>query len=59
LDGDQFVIAICDDCITEKLEEGIIAYTGNYMFNGQVIEEKVEKYKKIWRRNNNLSDLIN
>lgn len=32
LDGDMFVIALCDICIAQKLSEGTIEYVGNYMF---------------------------
>lgn len=58
LDGDMFVMAICDNCIRSRIENGVIAYTGNYMFSDKIIEEKIDKYKKIWRRNNNLDNLV-
>ena len=32
LDGDMYVIAICDDCAKKKIEEGALLYVGNYMF---------------------------
>lgn len=54
-DGDMFVIAICDDCIKEKKDSGSLAYIGSYMF---LNPEKLEKYRKIWRRFNNLDELI-
>ena len=56
-DGSKYVIGICDDCVTLKLNEGKLSFTGNYMFDDPSIDKEVEKYKKIWRRNNNLSKL--
>lgn len=32
LDGDMFVIAVCDDCIQTKLKEKKVIYVGNYMY---------------------------
>lgn len=57
-DGDMFVIAICDKCIKEKKDTGVLAYTGNYMFKGEVVQQDIDKYRKIWRRNNNLDELL-
>ncbi len=56
LDGDQFVIAVCDNCLLDKVEDGTIAYTGNCLGGDHI--NKLEKYKKIWRRSNNLDDLL-
>ncbi len=58
LDGDQFVIAVCDNCLLNKVEDGTIALTGNYMSHDDVMIERLEKYKKIWRRSNNLDTLL-
>ena len=56
-DGDMFVIAVCDKCITIKKEDGTIAYTGNYMgFDSEITQ--LDEYRKIWRRANNLDELI-
>lgn len=55
-DGDMFVISICDECIKEKKDSGVLAYTGNYMFKD--IQQDVDRYRKIWRRNNNLDNLL-
>lgn len=57
LDGDEFVIAVCDDCLSKKVEDGTIAFTSDYI-QPTFSKEKFEKYKKIWRRNNNLDDLL-
>ena len=58
-DGDKFVIAICDECVKIKLNDGSLAYMGNYMFgdSNEEVNSDIEKYKKIWRRNNNLDNL--
>lgn len=58
-DGGQFVIAVCDDCLLNKMEEGAIALTGDYISRSEIILERLEKYRIIWRRNNNLDNLIN
>ena len=56
-DGDQIIIAICDDCITKNLEDGTLLYFGNYMgWPGQ--KEDCEKSKKILRRRKNLDGLV-
>jgi hypothetical protein len=58
LDGNMYVIAICDQCVERKHQEGIIAYTGNYMFHDKKFdEEMVEESKKLWRRDQNLDKL--
>lgn len=58
-DGDQFVIAICDDCIKENLEDATILYWGNYMYsNTGFIYEEVEKSKQKYRRRKNLDDIV-
>ena len=58
-DGDQFIIAICDDCIKENLEDATILYYGNYMYNKEgFIEEEKEKSKQKYRRRKNLDGLV-
>lgn len=57
-DGDQFIIAICDDCINVNKEDGTLLYYDNYMNSGEVVEEEKEKSKKIYRRRNNLDGLV-
>jgi len=54
-DGEKFVIAICDDCTTNKLDSGTLAYVTNYMFfdDGSCKEKK----KLVWRRANNIKKL--
>jgi len=58
-DGDQIILAICDDCIKENLEDGTLLYYGNYMYpNENFIVEDVEKSKQKYRRRNNLDNLV-
>ena len=54
-DGDQFIIAICDQCIKDNLEDATLLYFGNYMI--RELNGEVEKSKKLFRRRNNLDDL--
>ncbi len=62
-DGDQFIIAICDDCIKENLQDATILYYDNYMYSNHYpphvgfIEEEREKSKKAYRRRKNLDNL--
>jgi hypothetical protein len=57
-DGDQFVIAICDDCIKENLADATLLYWGNYMYGGDYANDEIEKSKKKYRRRRNLDDII-
>ena len=57
-DGDQLVIAICDDCIKENLKDATILYYGNYMYGGDYANDEIEKSKKAYRRRKNLDKLI-
>ncbi len=57
-DGDQFVIAICDDCIKENLQDATLLYYGNYMFaTDGFVEQEREASKQRYRRRKNLDDL--
>jgi hypothetical protein len=57
-DGDQFVIAICDDCIKENLGDATLLYYGNYMYAREgYVEEEREKSKQKYRRRKNLDNL--
>ncbi len=55
-DGDKIIIAICDDCIKENLEDATILYYDNYMFPD--VEQDIENSKKRYRRRKNLDDLL-
>jgi hypothetical protein len=58
-DGDQFIIAICDDCISENLRDQTLLYYGNYMDpDNQFTKTEIEKSKKLYRRRKNLDELI-
>ena len=57
-DGDQFVIAICDDCIKENLGDATLLYYGNYMYGKEgFVYEEIEKSKQKYRRRKNLDNL--
>lgn len=57
-DGSLFIIAICDKCLTDKKECGVIAYVGDYMSPySDFTKMEVDENKIIFRRNNNLEDL--
>ena len=58
-DGDQFVIAICDDCIKENLQDATLLYWGNYMYGKEgFVYEEIEKSKQKYRRRKNLDDIV-
>ncbi len=58
-DGDQFVIAICDDCIKENLQDATLLYYGNYMFATEgFVEQEREKSKQKYRRRKDLDDIV-
>jgi hypothetical protein len=58
-DTNQFIIAICDDCISENLNDGTILYYGNYMnYTNSNIDKRIEDSKKIYKRRKNLDNLI-
>lgn len=56
-DTDQFIIGICDDCISKELETGNLLFYNNYMSPGMV-KDDIEKSKSKFRRNKNLDDLV-
>ena len=55
-DDDRIILAICDDCIKENLEDGtlLLFKSGSYVNP----EEDLEKSKKIYRRRKRLDNLI-
>lgn len=53
-DGDRIILAICDDCIKENLEDATLLYFDNYMF----INQSVEDSKRNYRRRKNLDELV-
>jgi hypothetical protein len=58
-DGDQFVIAICDNCIKENLQDATLLYYGNYMYGNEgFVHEEIEKSKQKYRRRKNLDNII-
>jgi hypothetical protein len=57
-DGDEFIIAICDDCILKKKATGNIAYIDNYMCYFSEEDEDYINSRTAWRRYNNINDII-
>jgi len=58
-DGDQFIIAICDDCIKENTQDATLLYWGNYMYGNEgFVHEEIEKSKQKYRRRKNLDDIV-
>ena len=56
-DGDRIILAICDDCISEKISDATLLLFDNYM-GFQNTKSEVEKSKSAYRRRKNLDDLI-
>jgi len=56
-DGDRFVIAICDDCIKENLEDATLLYYGSMFDREENVEEEKQKSKQKYRRRKNLDNL--
>ena len=55
-DTDSFIIAICDSCIVENLNDGtLLLYKSGHYINP---EKYVEDSKKTYRRRKNLDDLV-
>jgi len=53
-DGNQLIIAICDECIDKNLDDATILFYNDYMFTDKTyIEESVDKSKQIYRRRKN------
>ena len=56
-DGDRIILAICDDCISEKIGDATLLLFDNYM-GFQNTKKEIEKSKSAYRRRKNLDDLI-
>jgi hypothetical protein len=56
-DGDQIILAICDECIVSKLDDATLLYFGNYMGFSLISDKDIEKSKKTYRRRRNLDEL--
>ena len=55
-DMDQFMIAICDDCLEKKKLQGVVAYIGGYqMMPG---DTEYDKNRIAWRRYNRIDDFL-
>jgi hypothetical protein len=58
LDGGVYVLAICDDCTRKKQLDGTIAHTGDYMSPDYYKKDDEEKARQVWRRYNQLDNLL-
>lgn len=57
-DTDQFIIAICDDCIELNLHDGTLLYYGNYFYpECKSTNDLIDKSKSYWRRRSNIDKL--
>lgn len=57
-DGSQFIIAICDGCIEENLNNSNLLYYGDYISpNSTYTIEQKEKSKLRYNRKKNLDDI--
>jgi len=55
-DGDRFIIAICDDCIAENLEDAtLLLFKSGHYIDG---DKHIEKSKKIYQRRTRLDGLV-
>ena len=57
-DGDQIILAICDNCIKQNLEDATLLYYYNYMIPDEWSRRDIEKSKQKFRRRKNLDDLV-
>jgi len=58
-DGDIFMIALCDNCISEKLKSNTLLYKGNYMLGDDIVKDNIDKSIKGYTRRINIDKLIN
>jgi hypothetical protein len=58
-DGDRFIIAICDDCISQNKEDSTLLYFGNYMYTGEgFTKDEIQQSKQKYRRRKNIDGLV-
>jgi hypothetical protein len=57
-DGDEFIIAICDECLNKKIMTGHIAYIDNYVGESIKGSEKYKSARIAWRRYNRINDIL-
>ena len=57
-DTSRFIIAICDDCIKENIEDATLLYYGNYMLS-ELDEKNVNFSKMKFHRRKNLDNITN
>jgi len=59
LDGNQYIIAVCDECLRKKTMTGHIAYIGDYVTAIDAKDEYYRNARTAWRRYNNIDNLLN
>ena len=58
-DGSHVILAICDQCISEKLDDGTILFFHDYIFpHEEYTKDSIDKSKQIYRRRKNLDNLV-
>jgi hypothetical protein len=58
-DGDEIILAICDECIKDNLEDGTLLYYDNYLgVDPDWNKNHQDKSKQIYRRRKNLDGLV-
>lgn len=59
LDGDQYYLGICDNCVKENTENGRLRYGGDYLFHhSKYTDGELKKFDRIRNRGNNLNDIL-
>jgi hypothetical protein len=57
-DGNHLILAICDECISKKLDDGTILFFYDYIFpHEEYIKDSIDRSKQIYRRRKNLDRL--
>jgi hypothetical protein len=57
-DGDVLIIAICDKCITTKLNSHTLLYIDNYMFKSDIVSNDIDNSRKRYIRRVNIDKLL-
>ena len=50
-DGDIFMIAVCDECLSSKIETGTIALIDNYI-EPVYSKESLKEHRELWKKFN-------
>jgi hypothetical protein len=57
-DGDEFYIAICDNCIDDNYKNGRIIYNCTHFGSSKFSDKELKKFEENRRRESNLNKLI-